>query len=88
MVIKLVQKEKYDFLGEISVSDRNVKSKKYSVCQINMDPKNNSSVIHIRNLCLSLLRIKTLQTRTQNAHPITIYCLKLLIGCVTFCVGC
>ena len=34
------------FWEEMSVSDRNVKSKK-TVCQIKMDPKNKSSVIVI-----------------------------------------
>ena len=63
------------FWGEISVSDRNVKSKKYSVCQINMDPKNNSSVIHIRetsvcNYCG--LKLYRHAHKMQNARPITL----------------
>ena len=41
-----------NFLGEISVSDRTVKSKKWSVCQIKMDPENKSSVIHSWGTCV------------------------------------
>ena len=62
-------KKKYKFWVEISASDRNVKSKKYSICQIQMDPKNKSSVINSRGtfICHSCgLKLN------RHAHKITI----------------
>ena len=55
-------------------SDRNVKSEKYSVCLIKMDPKNKSSVTHSRGTCVCdhcglKLNRHNLKAHTQNAHP-------------------
>ena len=71
-----MQKERYEFWGKISVSDRNVIFKKYLVCQIKMDPKNESSVIHSRETCVCQycglkLNMHT-KACTQNGRPITI----------------
>ena len=91
-----MQKEKYDFFwGGISASERNVKSKKKTVFQIKMDPKNKSSVINSRGTCvcyycgLRLNRHK-LKECTQNALPITksYILLNINIDRVIFCVGC